>query len=89
MKIQVNGNGSSLAVSITREKWCIQCIKGRKLVLGLSSLVYKLMILSVNLLSLNTIRNRFLSSQELQNAAFAISRNTMNKIQPIQNPSIK
>jgi len=66
MKIRGNGKGSSLALSTTREEWSIHCRKGRKLVLGLSSLVCKLTILSANLLSLNTITRRFLTRQELQ-----------------------
>jgi len=69
MKIRGNGKGSFLALSTTWEEWSIQCRNGRKLLLGLSSLVCKLTILSANLrdlLSLNTITRKFLTRQELQ-----------------------
>jgi hypothetical protein len=66
MKIRANENGSSLAVITTRVEWSIECRQGLKLVLGLSSLVCKLTILSANLLSLNPITRRFLTHQELE-----------------------
>ena len=66
MKIWGNRNGSSLALSMTREEQSIHCRKGQKFVLGLGSLVCKLTILSANLFSLNTITRRFLTRQELQ-----------------------
>jgi len=66
MKIQGNGKGYSLALSTTREERSIQFRKGQRLVLGLSSLVCKLTILTANVLSMNTITRRFLTSQAFQ-----------------------
>jgi hypothetical protein len=69
MKMQGNGKRSSLALSMTCEECRILFKKGRKLVLGLSSLLCKLTILVANLkdlLILNTITWRFLTCEELQ-----------------------
>jgi hypothetical protein len=65
MKIQGNRKGSFLAFSTTCEEWSILGRKGRKSVVVLSTLVSKLTILSGNLLSINTIKRRFLTCQEL------------------------
>jgi hypothetical protein len=88
MKIWGNGKGASLALLMPYKEWSIYCKTGRMLVLGLSSLVCKLMMLLANLrdlLSLNTIIRGFLTCQNLQNAACAMSHNSKNKINPKQN----
>jgi hypothetical protein len=66
MRIQGNRKESSLALSATREEWSIHCSMGLKFVVGLSSVVCKLTILSAIVLSLNTITKRVLTCQELQ-----------------------
>jgi hypothetical protein len=58
--------------------------------LGLDRLVFKLMILSANFLSLNTIRRRLLTHPELQKhcmpyVLFNYEYSTTNKIKPILN----
>jgi len=69
MKIRGNGKGTFLAISTTHEEWSIHCRQGHVLVMGLSSQVCKLTILSANLrdsLGLNINRWRLLTHQELQ-----------------------